>query len=169
MESFNLNPSDEADIFGYGFMFRPLHLACRYGRVEVVKYLLTLPPVMLTVNEGVGGVGVGWNALDWACWGEHLSVLELLLNEPSVHVPDRLPCDSISILSLLSRRISWSTEFPVRSYFHVFLAGNTGAGKTTLTTAMLHLTQFSRSRHGGKMVSGVKPLTAGICPSQCSG
>ena len=167
VENYNLSPSDEADILGHGVMFRPLHRACIEGSVEVVKYLLTLPPVMPTVNER-DGVGGGLSAIEWACDGEHLSVLELLLNEPSVHMPDYLPSDKFSVLSLLSRRMSWITEFPVMSYFHMFMAGNTAAGKTTLTTAMLQLTH-THSRHGGKMVSGMKTLTAGICPSQCSG
>ena len=171
VESYNLSPSDKAAIFIGGVMCRPLHLACAYGRVEVVKYLLTLPPVMFTVNERDGdGVGVGaWSAIEWACRFEHLPVLELLLNEPSVLMPSHLHSDDFFVLSLLSRRISWSTEFPVKSYFPIFMAGNTAAGKTTLTTAMLQLTQFSHSRHGDKMVTGVKTLTAGICPSRCSG
>ena len=167
VENYNLSPSDEAAIFGGGVMYRPLHLACWHGRVEVVKYLLTLPPVMLTVNERDGGGG--WSAIECACCGEHLSVLELLLNEPSVHMPNHLTSDKFSVHSMLSRRMTWSTEFSVKHYFPVFMAGNTAAGKTTLTTAMLQLDQFSHSRHGGKMVSGVKTLTAGICPSQCSG
>ena len=171
VENYNLSPSDEAAIFGGGVMYRPLHLACWHGRVEVVKYLLTLPPVMLTVNEGVGLAvgGVGLSAIEWACLSEHLSVLDLLLNEPSVHMPNHLTSDKFSVHSMLSRRMAWSTEFSVKCYFPVFMAGNTAAGKTTLTTAMLQLDQFSHCRHGGKMVSGVKTLTAGICPSQCSG
>ena len=167
VENYNLSPSDGADIFGYGFMRRPLHRACINGRVEVVEYLLTLPSVMLTVNEGDGGYG--WSALEWACKYEHLSVLELLLSEPSIHMPTNLLSDNFDILSFLSRRISWRSEFSVMSYFHVFMVGNTAAGKTTLTEAMLQLADDSRSRHGGKMVSDVKTLTAEICPSQCSG
>ena len=165
VESYNLSPSDEAQIFDDGVMYRPLHLACMEGRVEVVKYLLTLPPVMLTVNECDGGIG--GSAIEWACGYDRLSVLELLLNEPSVQMPNNLHSNNFSVLSLLSRRMSWSTEFSVRPYFPVFMAGNTAAGKTTLTEALLQLTH-SLSRRG-MMVSGVKTMTAGICPSQCSG
>ena len=66
VENYNLSPSYKAAIFGYGVMYMPLHLACEYGRVEVVKYLLTLPSVMLIVNE-CDGVGVGRSALELAC------------------------------------------------------------------------------------------------------
>ena len=52
VENYNLSPTKEATIpIGDIYYPRPLHLACWHGRVEVVKYLLTLPPVMLTVNE----------------------------------------------------------------------------------------------------------------------
>ena len=168
VENYNLSPSDEAAIFVGGSMYRPLHMACWEGSVEVVKYLLTLPQVILTVNERDAG-GVGMSAIEFACLYEHLSVLELLLNKPSIHMPRFLPSNNFYILSLLSRRMSWSTEFLVTPYFPVFMAGNTAAGKTTLTTAMLQLTQYSPSIHGDKMVTGVKTLTAGICTSQCSG
>ena len=163
VEDYHLSPS-----YQYGG-YRPLHYACMYGRVEVVKYLLTLPPVMLTVNERDGGVGFGYSALEWACRGEHLSVIELLVSEPSVHMPNRLLSNKFTVLSLLSRRMSGSTEFPITPYFPVFMAGNTAAGKSTLTKAMIELTQPTYSRHGGEMVTGVKTLTAGICPSQCYG
>ena len=169
VENYNLSPSDEADIDGDGVMYRPLHMACMYGRVEVVKYLMTLPPVMLTVNEGIGVGNGGWNAIEWACRREHLSVLELLLNKPFVHIPNYLPSNKFTVLSLLSKRMSGSTEFWIGPYFPVFMAGNTAAGKTTLTKAMLQMTQYSHSRYGSKKVTGVKTLTAGICPSQCSG
>ena len=63
VENYNLNPSNRATIhFGGMFMKfpRPLHVACAHGRVEVVKYLLTLPlscslsmRVMVVVFVGV--------------------------------------------------------------------------------------------------------------------
>ena len=165
VEDYELSPSAEAAIFG--IIRRPLHWACECGRVEVVKYLLTLPPVMLTVNEHDGGDGR--SALEWACRGEHLSVIKVLINEPVVHMPNRLPSNNFTVLSLLSRRMSGSTEFPITPYFPVFMAGNTAAGKTTLTKALLQLTQYSPFRHGGNMVTSVNTLTAGIFPSQCSG
>ena len=161
VENYNLSPSDQIGDL------RPLHVACMHGRVEVVKYLLTLPPVMLTVNERDGDYGI--SALEWACYYEHLSVIKVLVSEPTVHMPNRLTSNKFPVLSLLSRRISGSTEFPITPYFPVFMAGNTAAGKTTLTKAMIELTQPSRSSHGEEMVTGVKTLTAGICPSQCSG
>ena len=161
VENYNLSPSNEADIFGDGFMCRPLHRACRFGRVEVVKYLLTLRSVMDTVNECDEGGG-GWSALELACWCQNLPVLKLLLSKPSIHMPSHLRSDNFDILSLLSKRISGSTEFTVWPYFPVFMAGNTEAGKTTLTKAMLKLDVTNHTRQGGKMVSEVKTLTAGI-------
>ena len=61
VENYNLSPSDESHASASLAVFycarRPLHWACEYGRLEVVKYLLTLPPVMVTVNERNGGGG----------------------------------------------------------------------------------------------------------------
>ena len=172
VENYKLSPSAKAEIFGD--VYRPLHLACEYGRVEVVRYLLTLPSVLLTVNERDGGDG-GLSALDLACKYEHLSVLELLLSEPSVHLPrDYLHTKNFAVLSFLSKKLLWSTQFFVMSYFHVFMAGNTASGKTTLTKAMVKKAEYSFSRFipgniESEMISKVKTLTAGICPSQCSG
>ena len=45
VENYNLSPTKEATIYIGGYYHpRPLQLACVYGRVEVVKYLLTLHP-----------------------------------------------------------------------------------------------------------------------------
>ena len=172
VENYNLSPTKEATIYIGGiYYFKPLHLACLHGRVEVVKYLLTLPAVMLTVNEGRGGWygDRGSSPLELACRREHLSVIEVLVSKPSVHMPDDLTSDKFPVLSLLSRIKSGSTEFPITPYFPVFMAGNTAAGKSTLTKAMLEVCINGCSRHGGRMVTGVKTLTAGIYPSQCSG
>ena len=157
VENYNLISSDQIH------WYRPLHLACEYGRVEVVKYLLTLPPVMRTVNQRVGYDG---SAIELACRGGHLSVIKVLVSEPSVHMPNDLPSDKFAILSLLSRIRCGSTEFPIRPYFPVFMAGNSATGKTTLTKAVLLLTEYSSPM---RMVTDVKTLTAGICPSKCSG
>ena len=167
VEKYDLDPS--CQVINLGYSYRPLHLACEKGRVEVVKYLLTLPSVMLTINQCGGGSLTGRSALEWACEYEHLSVIKVLMSESFVHMPNYLPSDKFAILSLLSRRMSEGTEFPIRPYFPVFMAGNTAAGKTTLAKAMLQLTLYSRSRYGGKMVPGMRTPTVGICPSQCTG
>ena len=148
---------------GYGWS--PLHLACQHGREAVVSYLLSLPTVQSTINdEGVFRM----SALDSACSNEHTSVMKLLLRQPSILMPtNKLLSDKFPVLSLLANRIEWNTEFPIKPYFRVFMAGNSGAGKTTLTTAMLRLDPSSTVSHDDQV--SVKTLTAGICPIQCSG
>ena len=164
VKCYGLSPSDALEFFGGS---RPLHLACRMGRAQVVSYLLTLRSVVLTVNEDDG---YGQSALDRALYSEDLTVIELLMREPSVKSKPKqyLPSHQFAVLSLLSTMINWSTEFPIRPYFHVFMAGNTAAGKTTLAHAMLKMTDLYSSSHGG-WVSGVETLTAGICPMKCPG
>ena len=55
VESYHFSPSDKTDIF-LVVVCRPLHLACDYGGVEVIKYLLTFSPVLLSVDECDGSV-----------------------------------------------------------------------------------------------------------------
>ena len=164
VEDYHLNPAEKDD---HGLT--PLHLACRRGHAQVVKYLLAFPTVLLTVNDEDH---IGDSALDRTCAYGHLPVVEILVQEPFVKMPTKnLPSAKFSVLSLLSSRIEWSTQFTMRPYFTVFMAGNSAAGKTTLATAIVNLdpiSSSSSSRHCG-LVSGVKTLTAGICPTQCSG
>ena len=167
VEGYHLSPT-EKDINGR----RPLHHACEHGSAQVVNYLLTLDTVMLTVNDKDGAYGGGLSALDRACYHDQLSAIEVLLREPNVQMPKKyLRSDSFSVLSLLSSKIKWSADFPVSPYFRVFMAGNSGAGKSTLTSVMINLDyMFSprpQQRHG--LVSGVQTLTAGVCPTRCSG
>ena len=162
VEQHHVNPSDKDD-----HECSPLHCACRNGRAQTVQYLLSLPTVMDTVNDEEHVFGR--SALELACGGAHLSVLEVLLREPSVQMPTkRIRSNDFAVLSLLATRIQWSTEFPIQPYSRVFMAGNSAAGKTTLTTALLSLDIHSPVSHDG-LVTGVKTLTAGICPTQCSG
>ena len=144
----------------------PLHFACFYDSATVVSYLLSLPTVLPTINdEDV----FGESALDRACVWKRLPVIKLLLKEPSIILPtNQLPSDKFSILSLFSKRIEWSTEFDIKPYSHVFMAANSGAGKSTLTSSILTLDPSSCISHDGQE-SEVKTLTAGICPTQCSG
>ena len=160
IENYHLNPTEKTKRGA-----TPLHWACLNGSAQVVKYLLTLPALLLTVNdEDV----FGWSAFDRACGCGHLPVVEILLTEPSLNLATKhLPVDKFSVLSLLSSRIEWTTQFTLYPYFRVFIAGNSAAGKTTLATAIVNLDHYS-SQHGG-WVSEVKTLTAGICPTQCSG
>ena len=160
IDKYHLDPTEKTK---YGES--PLHWACMEGRAKVVGYLLGLPTVLPTVNNEDD---VGVSALVWACRYGRLSVVAMLTKLPSIRMPtEHLPSHQFSILSVLSSRMEWNSEFFIDPLFRVFMAGNTGAGKTTLTAAMQMLTKPSSSRHA-VMVSGVKTLTAGICPTQCS-
>ena len=161
VEQYNMCPTDK-DVYGWS----PFHRACWCVSATVVSYLLSLPTVLPTINDGDMN---GWSGLDYACYHEHLPVIQILLKEPSIIMTsNKLPSHNFAVLSLLSNRIKWSTKFDIEPYSRVFMAGNSGAGKTTLTTAMLSLDSSSCISHKGQ-VAVVKTLTAGICPSKCSG
>ena len=160
IENYYLSSTDKGVIFS---RHGPLQIACAYNRAEVVKYLLTFPSVLLTVNDEDDD---GMSALDHACYSVCPAAIEMLLTEPSVCMPNKkLYNHRFAILSLLSSKMNWSTELYINLHFPVFMAGNSGAGKTTLTTVMKRLTEYRYS----DPVSEVKTLTAGICPTRCSG
>ena len=133
----------------------------------MVSYLLSLPTVLPTINDKYVD---GWSVLDYGMLlFKHLPVIKLLLRQPSIIMPtNKLRSRNFDVLSLLSDRVEWNTEFDIEPYSRVFMAGNSGAGKTTLTKAILSLDPSSDVSHDGQ-VSGVKTLTAGICPTQSSG
>ena len=161
VENYHLSPTDMT-VLGHS----PLHFACAYGRAQVVKYLLKLPTVLLSVNDEDRA---GMTALNRACVHAHLPVIEMLVRERSVQMPTKhLPSDNFAVVSLLSSRIELNTEFFIGPHFRVFMTGNSAAGKTTLATVMLNLAKIFPSQQQG-LVSGIKTLTAGICPTTCSG
>ena len=163
VEKYHLNPADKNDD-----EYTPLHFACMEYEAQVMEYLLSLPTVLLAVNdEDIEGQ----TALDWACSCPYLPMIEKLVREPSVHMPtEHLPSHNFGVLSLFSSRMEWDTEFPIRPSFRVFMAGNSAAGKTTLTTVMVKLTEFLyTSPRLDDLVTEVKTLTAGVCPTPCSG
>ena len=152
----------------------PLRWACDVGSVPTVEYLLSLPKVMMTVNDRDGN---GDTPLHSACKFGHLPVIEVLLSHPSVSITEMdayglMPIECLTkfnyaILNEFSRKgIDWDTNVFVQPYFNVFMAGNTEAGKTTLTHTLEELTLDIPSQHG--RVSGVKADTAGVSSTQCT-
>ena len=158
----------------------PLHVACRYGIEESVKYLVTLPSVLRRINDK--DPLNGYTPLHFACmWGVvngSGSVIEILIETDAVNITQEdkygyTPMEILSkhpydVLTKVSNIIDWSTQLPCSQVlFSVFLIGNSGAGKTTLAAAMLELTRYAPTQHG--QVSNVEELTAGIVPTQSRG
>ena len=161
IQNHGLDPTDKTDL-GYS----TFHVACLYGKPEVVEYMLTLDAMLSIVNDEDNH---GRSALYMACTKKHLQVIKMLLKEDSIITPTkRLPSDNFDVLLLLSSKMDWNTEFCINPYFRVFMAGNSAAGKTTLTNVMQKLTVLGPARQHDP-VTEVKALTAGVYPTQCSG
>ena len=80
MEKYNCEPT-AVDDNGMS----PLHIACCFGRVELVKYFVTLPSVLRRINDQ--DTCVGRTPLHWACWKSHVgSVIEILLETNAVNI-----------------------------------------------------------------------------------
>ena len=89
-----------------------------------MECLLTLPTVLCIVN---GEDDSGGSALDWACVSGCLPVIEMLVRQPAFHTPTKHhSSNKRATLSLLSSRMDWGTQFPIKPYFRVFMAGNSG-------------------------------------------
>ena len=152
----------------------PLHTACVFGKVATVKYLISLPSVMRRINDKDK---MSNTPLHYACLRCKFAVTEILLETNSVNITEEnneglTPIEmlrnySYNKFTRLARKIDWNTQLLVKSYFNVFLLGNSAAGKSTLAAVMLELTRDAPTQHG--QISNVKELTAGVVPTQCKG
>ena len=152
----------------------PLHRACSHGNEATVKYLLSLPSVLRTINDTDI---LDYTPLHHACREGRFAVIEILLETNSVNIteennkgltPIELLRDySYGLFTRLANKIDWSTQLLVKSFFNVFLVGNSAAGKSTLAAVMLELTRDAPTQHG--RISNVEELTAGVVPTQCKG
>ena len=169
VDDYNCSPTTVND---YGSS--PLHEACLCGREATVKYLLTLPSVLRRINDKTND---GNTALHLACGYGNIAVIETLLETNSVNITEEnndglTPIELLrqyrySTFARLASKIDWKTPLLVKSYFNVFLLGNSAAGKSTLAEVLLELTRATPTQHG--RVSNVKELTAGVVPTQCEG
>ena len=155
----------------------PLHVACAFcfGNEAVVKYLVSLPSVLRRINEKDN---YSRTSLYTVCSQDNLAILEILLETNLVNIAEgntlgrMTPFQILSeygynVLSRVANKIDWSPQLNVKSFFNVFLVGNTAAGKSTLAATMLELTRYIPTQHG--RISNVKELTAGVVPTQCKG
>lgn len=146
-----------------------LHGAAYYGWEDIFLLLVQ----KYHCDPGVTN-SIGENPLHYACMGHRLSLIAFLLSTTSLRLTDKdkngyTPFDRLNkhyaILSKVASLIDWSTEFSVSSSFKIFMTGNTAAGKSSLTRLIEELAGPAPSKPG--LVSGVKPLTAGVHITQC--
>eukprot|EP01080_Neovahlkampfia_damariscottae_P011896 gene11896-5302_t len=67
---------------------KPIHAACYFGQIEIIKYLIDTYGLDLTINDNSGEAyevtqfdrneGKGMTAIHWACYGFQKSVFDLL-------------------------------------------------------------------------------------------
>ena len=152
----------------------PLHAACAFGTKAAVKYLLSLPSVLRRINDKNDN---GETPLHFACRGGDFATIEIFLETNSVNFTEEnneglTPIEMLRnyrnlMFIRLANKINWSTQLLVKSFFNVFLVGNSAAGKSTLAAVLLELTRATPTQHG--RISNVKELTAGVVPTQCDG
>ena len=169
IEEYNLEPTAVDDNGS-----SPLNYASAWGLKASVKYLLSLPSVLKTINDKDKW---GDTPLHYACRYGCLAVIELLLEIKSVNIAEKnnrgiAPVDMLlhyryDVLARLANKIGWHTQIFVQSFFNVFLVGNSAAGKSTLAAVMLELAGEEPTQHG--RISNVEELTVGVVPTRCKG
>ena len=148
-----------------------LHRAACNGWDDICLLLMETygcPPITLD--------SVGQSPLHCACSAGHSSVIALFLSKTSLRLTDK-DVDGITPFHYLSKHpsamlqlasvVNWDIEFPVSPLFKIFMTGNSAAGKSSLTAVMEELANPTHSKHG--LVTGVKPLTAGVHTAKCQG
>lgn len=147
-----------------------LHYASMNGWADVCQLLVEkyeCTPGMTDMH--------GDNLLHKACRRVDLPValIVFLLSTASLSLTDKnnyghTPFDYIThnyeTFSELGSIIDWTTEGHIRPLCKVFIVGNTAAGKSSLSAV---IEELSNSPSQQRLVSGVKPLTAGIHTTQC--
>ncbi|XP_019853493.1 PREDICTED: uncharacterized protein LOC109582886 [Amphimedon queenslandica] len=123
-----------------------LHIACRYGGIEVAKYLLS----------------------HWS--------FDLKEANAHGETPLSLATSNFSMLSLLNKFQNLSRfkeQYPMDSFCKVFVTGHSGAGKTTFIEVFKSFLgskgALTRLMRRFQTVAPVQPFTAGIIPTTISG
>lgn len=153
----------------------PLHCACLYGRTNVARYLFAEHSCDLTCQTDTKQT-----PLHLACRRGHTSTVQFLLSSGKVNpkctdIWERTPLDyatgNTNCYKLLRLFETFSHcilhDFPVHSFTKVILTGNSGAGKSCLAQAIIHIASRSTTGTVDKVTSRhvkVESFTAGIIP-----
>ena len=161
--SVNVNAKDDN---GY----TPLHTACHYGKLDIVKFLMS--------TEGINPISTDRNGntpLHIACSNHEVDIVTYLLStghtnpmakNSQLRTPVQMAGHNYSILKLFEPFEQCKVDFPIESYSKVFLCGNTTNGKSSLAHTLLQRVSISwRDKYNPfKRQKKAEPLTAGIVP-----
>ena len=145
-----------------------IHYAAQYNQVDVMRYLIDechCDP--MAVDRW------GWTPLHYAAyWGKSAAVEYLLstgcdplAKDNGGTTPFKLAQEKghTDILSVFKKFGDIKSSHPIDSYVNVFLVGNPGAGKSTLSHVIKDTASFTLLG-SFRNVGGVVPCTAGIIP-----
>ena len=147
----------------------PLHSVCHNsGSLDVICYLIEEckcdPMCKTNLLE---------TPLHFACNKGHHAVVEYLLCTGSVNPisrnilfvsPSGFAIEKNELKVLLAKFFHYNSCIKIGSYINVFLLGDSGVGKSTLTEVIKQRSEGGVWFGQYRWVSGVEPLTAGIIP-----
>ena len=145
----------------------PLHSVCRNsGNLEVTRYLIEeckCDPMCRT--------NFFQTPLHLACYSGHYAVAEYLLctgdvNPASINIflmsLFNFAIEKNELKVLLTKFSYYNSCLKIESYINMFLLGDSGVGKSTLTEVIKQRSQGGVWFGQYRSISGVEPLTAGI-------
>ena len=153
----------------------PIHTACQYSRLDILKILLGSRECDPNQQNGNGDV-----PLHIVCRnsrGSKLPLLKMLLSTPGVNpeIINHGGCTPIEVAGTNYFAIDAIEKFlqhkksSIQAYLKIFVVGNSGNGKSTLikvvtteASQLLKYTPLPKMKHVNP--SDVSPLTAGIVP-----
>ena len=147
----------------------PLHSVCHNsGSLDVICYLIEEckcdPMCKTNLLE---------TPLHFACNKGHHAVVEYLLCTGNVNPvsrnilfvsPSGFAIEKNELKVLLTKFFHYNSCIKIGSYINMFLLGDSGVGKSTLTEVIKQRSQGGVLLGQYRWVSGVEPLTAGIIP-----
>ena len=147
----------------------PLHIACgNYSPLNIIRYLISEALCNPSCEDNNG-----YTPLHCACVCGKASVVKYILSTGRVnplaedirgHTPLYYATGNYDIIKLFQPFIDCSRDFPVHTFTKLILAGDSGAGKTTIAQLIKLLANRASSAVTVDCVADVQCFTAGIIP-----
>ena len=146
----------------------PLRYACRNGHFDIVHILISEAHCDPSCVDKLGST-----PLHVACICNHSRIVQFLLSTGKVNplaknkngrTPLSFATGKYDIIKLFQPFVDCSRDFPVHTFTKLILAGDSGAGKTTMAKLIKIIADRASSAVTVDCVTDVQRFTAGIIP-----
>ena len=149
----------------------PLHTACYYGQLDIVKFLMSSEQANPISKDIIGNT-----PLHLVCSSGNVDIVKYLLSTGRIDpmaengynkTPVQMAGNQYDILKLFEPFKQCRVDFPVESYSKVFLCGSTTNGKSSLAHSLsqrVNKVDVSWRDRINPFKEKAEPFTAGIVP-----